>query len=156
MCYQLHYPAISGSYENRTHSNRSTICDVSHYTNEPIVWETGLEPAASSFQVKDPTNRNTPIFPPNPYNQNNRGSIKRPRCISRGTLIPPSASNTFNSCYCFLRNQLLYLHRLLHGIQTILLSLFVPNRIDLLYAIPGNSYFPIRSVFYSSIQTMCC
>ena len=26
---------LSGSYENRTHSNRSTICDVSRYTNEP-------------------------------------------------------------------------------------------------------------------------
>ena len=24
-----------GSYESRTHSNRSTICDVSRYTNEP-------------------------------------------------------------------------------------------------------------------------
>src|SRR6187401_1875435 len=82
--------------------------------------------------------------------------LKRPRCISRGTLIPPSASNTFNSCYCFLRNRSLYLHRLLHGTQTILLSLFVPSYVDLLYIIPGNSYFPARSVFYSSIQTMCC
>ena len=121
------------------------------------VWETGLEPAASSFQVKDPTNRNTPIyFLIILFNQINRGSIKRPRCISRGTLIPPSASNTFNSCYCFLRNRSLYLHRLLHGTQTILLSLFVPSCIDLLYIIPGNSYFPIRSIFYSSTQTMCC
>ena len=121
------------------------------------VWETGLEPAASSFQVKDPTNRNTPIyFLIILFNQINRGSIKRPRCISRGTLIPPSASNTFNSCYCFLRNQLLYLHRLLHEIQTTLLSLFVPSCVDLLYTIPGNSYFPARSIFYSSVQTMCC
>ena len=112
---------------------------------------------ASSFQVKDPTNRNTPIyFFIILFYQINHGSIKRPRCISRGTLIPPSASNTFNSCYYFLRNQSLYLHHLLHGIQTILLSLFVPNCIDLLYAIPGNSYSPARSVFYSSIQTMCC
>jgi len=55
-----------------------------------------------------------------------------------------------------LRNRSLYLHHLLHGIQTILLSLFAPNRIDLSYAIPGNSYFPARSVFYSSTQTMCC
>jgi len=55
-----------------------------------------------------------------------------------------------------LRNRSLYLHRLLHGTQTILLSLFVPSCIDLLYIIPGNSYFPARSVFYSSIQTMCC
>jgi len=55
-----------------------------------------------------------------------------------------------------LRNRSLYLHRLLHGTQTILLSLFVPSCIDLLYIIPGNSYFPIRLVFYSSIQTMCC
>ena len=30
----------SGSYENRTHSNRSTICDVSRYTNEPSVTRT--------------------------------------------------------------------------------------------------------------------
>ena len=121
------------------------------------VWETGLEPAASSFQVKDPTNRNTPIyFLIILFNQINRGSIKRPRCISRGTLIPPSASNTFNSCYCFLRNRSLYLHRLLHGTQTILLSLFVPNCADLLYIIPGNSCSPTRSFFYSSIQTMCC
>ena len=146
-----------GSYENRTHSNRSTICDVSHYTNEPLCMR-DPDSIGAAFPPKagDPTSRNTPIFPPNPYNQNNCGSIKCPRCISRGTLIPPSASNTFNSCYCFLRNRSLYLHRLLHGIQTILLSLFVPNCIDLLYATPGNSYSPARSVFYSSIQTVCC
>ena len=28
-------PGSCGSYENRTHSNRSTICDVNRYTNEP-------------------------------------------------------------------------------------------------------------------------
>src|SRR6187551_3580657 len=117
------------------------ITPTNHY-----VWETGLEPATSSFQVKDPTNRNTPIyFVIILFNLYNRGSIKRPRCISRGTLIPPSASNGFNSCYCLLRNRSLYLHHLLHGIQTILLSLFVPNCIDLLYIIHGNSYSPARS-----------
>jgi len=55
-----------------------------------------------------------------------------------------------------LRNRSLYLHRLLHGIQTILLSLFAPIHADLLYTIPGNNYFPARSIFYSSTQTMCC
>ena len=121
-----------------------------------FVWETGLEPAASSFQVKDPTNRNTPIyFLIILFNQINRGSIKRPRCISRGTLIPPSASNTFNSCCWFLQTRSLYLHHRLHGILTILLSLFVPSCIDLLYVIPGNNYFPALLFFYFLIQTMC-
>ena len=36
-----------GSYENRTHSNRSTICDVSHYTNEPFVARTRFELVSS-------------------------------------------------------------------------------------------------------------
>lgn len=37
MCYVYHYTTwqLCGSYGNRTHSNRSTICDVSRYTNEP-------------------------------------------------------------------------------------------------------------------------
>src|SRR4026208_216844 len=81
--------------------------------------------------------------------------LKRPRCISRGTLIPPSASDLFNSCYWFLQTRSPYLHRRLHEIQTFLLSLFAPNHTDVLYVIPGNNYFPAQSTFYSLTRTMC-
>ena len=32
----LHHSTLCGSYGNRTRCNRSTICDVSRYTNEPL------------------------------------------------------------------------------------------------------------------------
>ena len=47
---------VCGSYENRTHSNRSTICDVSHYTNEPLASRAGsemLEPGLKDYLIMD-------------------------------------------------------------------------------------------------------
>ena len=82
--------------------------------------------------------------------------LKTSPCISRGTFIPRSTSDLFNSYDCFLQNRSLYLHHRLHGIQTILLSWFVPNRIGLLSATPGNNYYPVRSFFYFLAQTMYC
>ena len=41
-----------GSYGNRTHSNRSTICDVSRYTNEPIVARTRFELVSSQWKCE--------------------------------------------------------------------------------------------------------